>query len=516
MKNEAVGNGAASGATGGPVKTTDDRGGSIRHFVGANAAYYERQFDLIGNRSGFTWSFNLAAALLGPIWYGMRGLWKWGLPFTVLEAFSLAQTGRGLWGDLTAEVTSRITAMELQLNIRRGQLEAAIKDNADNVDAFRRNIEGLEKIVEQAQIEFQQIEASRIWIVSFGVAMLLAVKVVEGVLANPSLEHRYSEWLSDRSIKAGIDASGVALSALFVVLVHAVSVFHFGSSDLVAVLDGFPTRPEFRLAAIGWIEVAFDYASLTGDKVFDGISFGIRKVLDFLEVVFVRTPWIVIASFIVTLTALSAGPRAAIHAGAFLAFMGLVGLWTLSMQTLALLGTAALISIGIGIPLGIFCARRPRIYTVIRPILDFQQTMPAFVYMIPIIAFFGAGKPAAVVTCLIFGTPPVIRLTVLGLRGVPESIREAAIAYGASSWYLMTKVDLPLAAPSIRAGMNQTILLSLLTVVVASLIGAKGLGEDVLEALQYASVGQGLLAGLAILFIAMMLDRVIQGKRKGV
>ena len=142
--------------------------------------------------------------------------------------------------------------------------------------------------------------------------------------------------------------------------------------------------------------------------------------------------------------------------------------------------------------------------------------MPAFVYMIPIIAFFGAGKPAAVVTCLIFGTPPVIRLTVLRLRGVPESIREAAIAYGASNWYLMTKVDLPLAAPSIPAGMNQTILLSLLTVVVASLIGAKGLGEDVLEALQYASIGQGLLAGLAILFIAMMLDRVIQGKRKGV
>ena len=511
MSNATIGH-----AGDGPVETADDPGASIRQFTGSSGAYYERQFDLIGNRSGFTWSFNLAAALLGPIWYGLRGLWKWGLPFTVLEAFSLAQIGRGLWGDLTAEVTARITAMELQLNIRHGQLEAAIENNADNVDAFRRNIEGLEKIVEQAQVEFQQIEAARIWIVAFGIAMLLAVKAIQGVLANPSLERRYSEWLSDRSIKSGVDASRVLLSAVFVVLVHGVSVFHFGSSDLVAVLDGFPTRPEFRLTAIGWIEAAFDYVSFTGDKLFDGISFGIRQVLDFLEVVFVQTPWIVIGSFIVTLTALSAGPRAAIYAGAFLAFMGLVGLWTLSMQTLALLGTAALISIGIGIPLGIFCARRPRVYTVIRPILDFQQTMPAFVYMIPIIAFFGAGKPAAVVTCLIFGTPPVIRLTVLGLRGVPESIREAAIAYGASNWYLMTKVDLPLAAPSIRAGMNQTILLSLLTVVVASLIGAKGLGEDVLEALQYASIGQGLLAGLAILFIAMMLDRVIQGKRKGV
>jgi len=112
--------------------------------------------------------------------------------------------------------------------------------------------------------------------------------------------------------------------------------------------------------------------------------------------------------------------------------------------------------------------------------------------------------------------PPTVRLTVLGLNGVPESIREAAIAYGASKWYLMTRIDLPLAAPSIRAGMNQTILLSLLTVVVASLIGAKGLGEKVLEALQYADVGQGLLAGFAILFLAMILDRIVQGRRKRV
>ena len=148
--------------------------------------------------------------------------------------------------------------------------------------------------------------------------------------------------------------------------------------------------------------------------------------------------------------------------------------------------------------------------------MDFQQTMPTFVYMIPVIAFFGVGKPAAIVTCMIFGGPPVVRLTVLGLRGVPESIREAAIAYGASRWYLLTRVDLPLAAPSIRAGMNQTILLSLVTVVVASLIGAKGLGEDVLEALQYASVGRGILAGFAILFLALILDRVILGQRRHV
>ncbi|MEO1284890.1 MAG: ABC transporter permease subunit, partial [Pseudomonadota bacterium] len=225
-------------------------------------------------------------------------------------------------------------------------------------------------------------------------------------------------------------------------------------------------------------------------------------------------PWIVIAALIILLTWLTAGVRMAIYSGAFLAYMGFLGFWEKAMTTLALLGTAACLSIIIGIPLGMFAARRPRFYSFIQPIMDFMQTMPAFVFMIPVIAFFGTGKPAAVVTTMIFGGTPVVRLTVLGLRGVPESVREAAISFGANKWYLLTKVDLPLASPSIRAGINQTIMLSLAMVVVASLIGAKGLGEDVLEALQYANVGQGILAGFSILFCAMILDRIVQGQRK--
>lgn len=488
----------------------------IEEFVGSNPDYYRRQFNRIGNKSDFTWTFNFAAALFGPIWFGLRGLWKWGLPFTIVEAFALAQIGRGIWGDLTAEVASRIQMMELQLNLRRTQLEAAIESNSDKIDAYNRNINGLEEIVQQSQTELIQIEASRIWIIVLGIGLLVAIKIAQGIFANPALETRFSEWLSDRSLKSGVSLVRLLLSGLFVSLVYIASVAHFGTSGDIAFLQAFPTDPGIRLGTIKSIEAIFEYLNTNGEGVFDGISFMIRLVLDFLEAVFTQTPWIIVTSFVVALTALSAGLRAAIYAGAFLAITGLVGLWVLSMQTLALLGTAALIAIGLGIPMGIFCARRPRVYAIIRPILDFQQTMPAFVYMIPIIAFFGAGKPAAVVTCLIFGMPPTVRLTVLGLNGVPESIREAAIAYGASNWYLMTRIDLPLAAPSIRAGMNQTILLSLLTVVVASLIGAKGLGEKVLEALQYADVGQGLLAGFAILFLAMILDRVVQGRRKRV
>ena len=237
-------------------------------------------------------------------------------------------------------------------------------------------------------------------------------------------------------------------------------------------------------------------------------------MLDGLELIFVQTPWLVISGFIILLTWLSAGVRAAVYSGAFLSYIGLLGFWEKAMTTLALLGTAACLSILIGIPLGMYCARRERFYAFIRPIMDFMQTMPAFVFMIPVIAFFGTGKPAAVVTTMIFGGTPVVRLTVLGLRGVPEHVREAAISFGGSKWYLLTRVDLPLASPSIRAGVNQTIMLSLAMVVVASLIGAKGLGEDVLEALQYANVGQGILAGFAILFCAMILDRIVQGERK--
>jgi glycine betaine/proline transport system permease protein len=141
--------------------------------------------------------------------------------------------------------------------------------------------------------------------------------------------------------------------------------------------------------------------------------------------------------------------------------------------------------------------------------------MPAFVYLIPVIAFFGTGKPPGILATLVFGMPPVVRLTTLGMKGVPESVKEAAAAFGATRRFRLWKVELPLAMPSIKTGINQTILMCLSMVVIASLIGAKGLGEDVLEALQYAAEGQGMLAGLAILFCAMVLDRIVAGRTAG-
>lgn len=491
-----------------------DRQDDIRKFVRTNPEYYIRNFDKIGMSAKFTPTFNLFAGLFGPIWFGARGLWAWALSFLILEAVAFVQISRGLFGDLAADAMARIASIEGTLELRRQQLAAAIENGSDRVDAFKRTVESLESNIGGIKEEAAALAAEGPQIALTGLVLLVVVKIAQSVVANTALEGRFSQWQSDKSLRSGLPMSQIVFSAVFICIIVSAAMIHYSFPDRFSILAGFPTHADIRLTSIDWVEAFFNWAVLNGEALFDAITYFIRIVLDALEIAFVSTPWIVIASIIVLLTWLTAGVRMAIYSGAFLAYMGLLGFWEKAMTTLALLGTAACLSILIGIPLGMFAARRPRFYAFIQPIMDFMQTMPAFVFMIPVIAFFGTGKPAAVVTTMIFGGTPVVRLTVLGLRGVPESVREAAISFGANKWYLLTKVDLPLASPSIRAGINQTIMLSLAMVVVASLIGAKGLGEDVLEALQYANVGQGILAGFSILFCAMILDRIVQGGRR--
>lgn len=491
-----------------------ERRDNIRTFVRTSPDYYIKSFDKIGASSRFTPTFNFFAGLFGPVWFGARGLWNWALPFLIIEAIALVQIARGLFGDLAADAMARIASIEGTLELRRQQLQAAIESGSDRVDAFQRTVDSLEANIGGIRAEAEALAAEGPTIAFTGLGILLLVKLVQAITANTALEARFSDWLSDRTIRSGMPVVQIVFSAVFMALIVFAAMMHYSFPGRFELLSDFPTDPDIRLVSIDGVEAFFNWAVLNGEALFDAITYGIRLMLDALEVVFVSTPWIVIASLIILLTWLTAGVRMAIYSGAFLAYMGLLGFWEKAMTTLALLGTAACLSIIIGIPLGMFAARRPRFYSFIQPIMDFMQTMPAFVFMIPVIAFFGTGKPAAVVTTMIFGGTPVVRLTVLGLRGVPESVREAAISFGANKWYLLTKVDLPLAGPSIRAGINQTIMLSLAMVVVASLIGAKGLGEDVLEALQYANVGQGILAGFSILFCAMILDRIVQGANK--
>jgi glycine betaine/proline transport system permease protein len=491
-----------------------EREQQVARFVKTSPGYYRDQFAKIGSDSKFVWTTNLWAGVLGPIWFSARGMWNWGLTFLILETLAIVQIVRGLFGDLSSEAWERIAKIEGTLELRRQQLASAIENNTDKIDVYKRTVQSLEDAIGGIRLEAEQLDGTGLVIATVGIIALLAVKIGQAVIANTLLEKRFSDWLSDPGIMIGMTTRHIALSCCFAVVIVVATVTHYSFPGLYPWLIEFPTEHGIRLTSIGWVETFFTFCVTNGEAFFDGITFAIRAVLDALELIFVETPWMVIASFIILLTWLSAGPRAAVYSGAFLMYMGLLGFWEKAMTTLALLGTAACLSIVIGIPLGMYCARRERFYTFIRPIMDFMQTMPAFVFMIPVIAFFGTGKPAAVVTTMIFGGTPVVRLTVLGLRGVPEHVREAAIAFGGSKWYLLTRVDLPLASPSIRAGINQTIMLSLAMVVVASLIGAKGLGEDVLEALQYANVGQGILAGFAILFCAMILDRIVQGERK--
>lgn len=203
-------------------------------------------------------------------------------------------------------------------------------------------------------------------------------------------------------------------------------------------------------------------------------------------------------------------PVAAVLYPACLYLVGAMGLWDKLIQTFALVLASTLVSIVIGIPLGIVAARSRFLRRVLAPVLDVMQTLPSFVYLIPVLMLFGLGKVPALFATIIYAVPPLIRLTTLGLRQVDPDVVEAAQAFGVTRWQMLTKVTLPLARPSIMAGINQTTMMALAMVVVASMIGARGLGEDVLAGIQTLDVGRGLQAGVAIVILAIVIDRITQ------
>ena len=196
-------------------------------------------------------------------------------------------------------------------------------------------------------------------------------------------------------------------------------------------------------------------------------------------------------------------------------FLGLgliwnLGLWSATVSTLSLVLVATLIAISIGIPIGIFCALNIHAFNIVRPVLDFMQTLPAFVYLIPAIPFFGLGRVAAIFATVIFSMPPAIRFTTLGIRQVPKELVECADAFGADRWQKLFKIQLPLAKATIMGGVNQTIMLALSMVVIAAMIGARGLGGEVWRAIQRLQPGAGFEAGIGIVIVAIVLDRVLQ------
>lgn len=191
-----------------------------------------------------------------------------------------------------------------------------------------------------------------------------------------------------------------------------------------------------------------------------------------------------------------------------------INVWNAAMQTLAIVLSATLCSVLFGVPLGIWSAKSNQVNKVVRPLLDFMQTLPSFVYLIPAVLLFGIGEVPAVIATFIFATPPAVRLTNLGIRQVPTEVVEAARAFGSTSWQMLRKVQLPMALPTIMAGINQTIMLALSMAVIASMIGAPGLGSVVLSGISKVNVGMGLVGGLGIVVLAIILDRVTEGLGK--
>lgn len=259
---------------------------------------------------------------------------------------------------------------------------------------------------------------------------------------------------------------------------------------------------------IGYLTVFYGY-------FFDGITLFLRTMLNAISAVFVGTPWMITMG-VLTLGAYKAtGPRIATFVGASLGYLAIFGFWQAAMDTLSLVAAASVISVVAGLPLGIWVGKSRRGQTLMTPVLDVMQTIPSFVYLLPAIAFFSIGKPPGILATVIFAMPPMVRLTALGLQQVPESTKEAALAFGANPRQLLTKVELPLALPSIMAGINQVVMMSLSMVVIAALIGAGGMGFIVAEALENTETGSGILAGAGIALLAMMIDKVVQKRSQG-
>ncbi|MEZ4726369.1 MAG: ABC transporter permease subunit [Caldilineaceae bacterium] len=237
----------------------------------------------------------------------------------------------------------------------------------------------------------------------------------------------------------------------------------------------------------------------------------VERTLRTLEAFLLWLPWPVHFILLYAIGYKAGGHRLGLLTTAGLLLMGLFGLWQASMETLALMGVAVTVTLLIGIPLGIWAARHARFEALLRPVLDAMQTMPAFVYLIPVVLFFGIARTPSVIATVIYALPPAIRLTTLGIRQVPGEAIEAADAFGSTAGQKLRKVQLPLALPSILLGVNQSIMMALGIVVIAALIGARGLGQEVLEGLQRLRVGQALEAGLAIVLMAVIFDRISYG-----
>lgn len=284
-----------------------------------------------------------------------------------------------------------------------------------------------------------------------------------------------------------------------------------GLITMSSLLDFLPNLPVSQ-----WMSQLIEWLTVNLSFIFDNLkNFG-TQLMEGTTALLQYIPPLVFIILIVLIAYWVTGRRfgLAFFSGVGLMYIHNQGLWNNMLNTLTLIIAASIISIVIGIPLGITMAKSSLVEKILQPALDFMQTMPAFVYLIPAVSFFGTGMVPGVFASVIFALPPIVRFTNLGIRQVPEDLVEAADAFGSTGWQKLVKVELPNAKSTIMAGTNQTVLLALSMVVTASMIGAPGLGTDVLTALQRGNVGSGFVSGFALVIMAIIIDRILQSVNK--
>ena len=280
-------------------------------------------------------------------------------------------------------------------------------------------------------------------------------------------------------------------------------------------MDPLDPFSSIHLPVADWIEHALRWLVDQYRPFFQSIKWPIDQILSGFAWLFNAIPPTAMIILLGLIAWQVATLRLAIGVVCALVVIGLIGAWPDAMTTLSIVFAALILCIVAGVPLGILCARSNRFFAVLRPILDTMQTIPSFVYLIPVVMLFGIGNVPGVIVTVIFAIPPVIRLTNLGIRQVSKEVVEALLSFGATRWQLLYKAEIPLALPTIMAGINQTIMMALSMVVIASMIGVEGLGQPVLKAIANQYFTLGMFNGLAIVGIAIIFDRISQafGKR---
>ncbi|MGR3272360.1 choline ABC transporter permease subunit [Thalassococcus profundi] len=260
-----------------------------------------------------------------------------------------------------------------------------------------------------------------------------------------------------------------------------------------------------------WAEAVFGWLQTNGGWFFDGLAIGMEALIDAVLWVLQAPPALLVIAVFVALTWwIHRGWKLPLFVGLGFLFIVNQGYWEETTESLTLVLSACVVCMGIGVPIGIAAAHRPRLYAWLRPVLDLMQTLPTFVYLIPAIVFFGIGMVPGLIATVIFVVPAPIRLTHLGISNTPTALLEAAEAFGAKPSQTLWKIELPYALPQIMAGLNQTIMLSLSMVVIAALVGADGLGVPVVRALNRVDTGLGFESGFVIVVVAIMLDRMLR------